>query len=140
MIAIDLQSIAAIEGATILSNSDFCHPTMQKKIMDLLKGRHVDVVLSDMAPKPSGIKSMDHEVIVDLCMASLKFACGVLPEQKGHFLCKLWQGFRMTELQIILAKCFHNVKVIKPPATRSQSAEIYMLGSGLKLKRKSPLV
>lgn len=128
MIAIDLQPMAPIKGATLLPQCDFRDISTQRKILSILSGKKVDVVLSDMAPNASGIKSLDHDNIVDLCLSALRFSAGVL-EHGGTFLCKLWQGTRQEQLQRFMQQGFKNVSVIKPHASRSDSSEIYLLGT-----------
>ena len=122
-----MQSITPIDGATILPNYDLRQLSTQQKILNMLDGQRVDVVLSDMAPNASGMKSLDHENIIDLCLVGLKFSAAVLKDG-GTYLCKLWQGGRQPELQEFMQQCFNTVKVIKPKASRTESAEIYMLG------------
>lgn len=94
--------------------------------MKILNGRPVDVVLSDMAPKASGQKYLDHECIVALCFSVLRFSQTVL-KPGGSLLCKLWQGSEQQSLEVAMRKLFENVKVVKPNASRKDSAEIFLL-------------
>jgi len=61
-----------IKGVTLLGNSDFTSPTTWQKINDLLNGRSIDLVLSDMAPNATGIKHLDHELIIKLAYLVIK--------------------------------------------------------------------
>lgn len=72
VIGIDLLNIFPIEGVTFLNQSDFTTSETQNKIINLLNGEKVDVVLSDMAPNASGIKSLDHEKLIEMAYNVLK--------------------------------------------------------------------
>ena len=127
VIGIDLQLINPVQGAYLLQQSDFTNPVVQEKVLKILGERRVDIVLSDMAPDASGNQNMDHERIVDLCFSALMFSTKVL-RPSGLFLCKLWQGYRQQDLHSALKSIFTKVKVIIPPASRTHSAEAFLLG------------
>ena len=129
VISVDLLPIVPLPGAEILSGRDFTHAKTQTEILDMLNGRKVNSVISDMAPNATGVKSLSHELIIDLVLSALKFATGVL-ENEGHFLCKIWQGSEQHRLENILNKLFTEVNVIKPKSSRKESAEIFVLGKG----------
>ena len=135
VISIDLEYIAPLEGASILDSSDFTNKITQNRICDILAGRQADIVMSDMAPKASGVKFMDHELIIGLCYSVLKFSISVLKEG-GTVVCKLWQGNDQMKLESVMEKMFNNTRVIKPPASRSQSAEVFLLGQGFRGVKK----
>ncbi|OQR75093.1 putative ribosomal RNA methyltransferase CG11447-like [Tropilaelaps mercedesae] len=86
----------------------------------------IDVVLSDMAPSATGNKDMDHDNVVKLCYAALTLGLHHL-SVGGTFLCKLWNGWRTQGLYDDLRKLFKTVRYVKPPASRNDSAEIYLL-------------
>lgn len=130
VIGIDLQTIHPLPGATLLGGRDFTSPQTQQKVLELLSGRKVDVVLSDMAPKASGVKDLDHENIISLAYAALGFAVQNTVEG-GSFLCKVWEGFLMQQLIGDIKKSFRTVKVVKPPASRSDSSEKFLIGRQL---------
>ncbi|KAK7507242.1 hypothetical protein BaRGS_00001177 [Batillaria attramentaria] len=131
VIGIDLNHMTPIEGAFILHQSDFTALQTQEKIVKILGGRPVDLVLSDMAPRASGQKFMDHELIVELCFSVLRFGVTVL-RPGGHLLCKLWQGGEQRKLESAMQSVFESVKVVKPDSSRSDSAEIFLLGRNLR--------
>ena len=116
-----------VEGASILSDHDFTKPETQEKILHLLNGKKVDVVLSDMAPNATGVKFLDHELIINLCFAALKFSRDILKED-GTFLCKFLQGGRWKYLEGAMKQMFKEVKLVKPIASRTESAEAFALG------------
>lgn len=129
----DLQHIVPISGATVLGNSDFTKKETTEKILKILGKNKVDIVMSDMAPNATGVKTMDHEVIIDLCVRTLIFSLTVL-KTGGTFLCKLWQGSNQMALENLLKQGFDSVKYVKPPASRSDSAEGFYLARNFKSK------
>lgn len=127
VIGVDLQSIHPLAGATMLGGRDFTAPETQQQVLELLGGRKVDIVLSDMAPRASGIKDLDHENIVSLAYAALSFAV-FNSAVGGTFLCKIWEGFRMQQLVADIRSSYRTVKFVKPEASRTNSAEIFVIG------------
>ena len=135
VIGIDLEHMMPVDGAFIIHQSDFTSPDTQQKILKILNGRPVDVVLSDMAPRATGQKSLDHEQIVDLCFAVLLFGRKVL-RPGGHLVCKMWQGREQQKLESAMGSLFEKVKVAKPASSRTDSAEIFLVGRNfLELKK-----
>ena len=118
--------MAPIEGATILSKCDFTSLDVQKRILTLLNNRKVDVVLSDMAPSASGIKSIDHDQIVKLITSAFTLARVVLKDN-GTFLFKLLSGSEEQKLIAMLRQHFKLVNSVKPGASRTDSAEVFVL-------------
>ncbi|KAL3876745.1 hypothetical protein ACJMK2_034542 [Sinanodonta woodiana] len=128
VIGIDIQHMFPVPGATILDQHDFTKKETQVKITELLSGKQADVVLSDMAPNASGSRELDHDQIVQLCMSVLEFSSKVL-RPGGTVLCKLWMGRDTQTLNSVMDRMFDRVKVVKPDASRSDSAEIFLLGT-----------
>ncbi len=91
-----------------------------------------DVVLSDMAPKTTGIKMTDQARSLELCDLALSVAIRFLAP-KGHFVVKLFHSGEFTAYRDEIKKYFERVDVIKPKATRQISKEIFLIG----LKRNS---
>ncbi|KAL8587814.1 hypothetical protein ACOMHN_021032 [Nucella lapillus] len=131
VIGIDLEHMMPVEGAYILHQSDFTLPDTQDKVRAILGGRPVDVVLSDMAPRATGQKSLDHELIVKLCFSVLVFARSVL-RPGGHLVCKLWQGGEQQKLESAMGSIFEKVKVVKPSSSRTDSSEIFLFGKNFR--------
>lgn len=75
----------------MLGNSDFTLVETRDKIKKILNSRLANVVLSDMAPNASGMREMDHDNIISLCYAVLKFALEISNEN-GTLLVKVWDG------------------------------------------------
>lgn len=125
-----------MNGCLCIRNADFTQDTTKIKLHKLLEGRKLDVLLSDMAPNASGHKEMDHEQIVDLQMQFVEFAMHVLADN-GTLLCKLWEGGRTRHFQTYLETQFDNVRIVKPDASRLNSAEIFVLARGFENPKKA---
>jgi 23S rRNA (uridine2552-2'-O)-methyltransferase len=101
---------------------------------DLLKARlggEADVVLSDMAANATGHRKTDHLKIMGLVEAAADFAAAVLAPG-GAFLAKVLQGGTENELLAMLKRDFASVRHVKPKASRTDSAELYVLASGFR--------
>ncbi|KAF5302510.1 hypothetical protein FQR65_LT00882 [Abscondita terminalis] len=135
VVAVDKQPIYPISGAIILDNSDFTNNTVQDKLRTILNGKEVDAVISDMAPNSTGIKEMDDENITKLCYSVLQFAI-LISKVNGVLLLKLWQSGSTKKLQDDMKRFYNIVKIIKPNSSRSDSAEMFLIGKyfkGLKI-------
>ncbi|XP_044739272.1 rRNA methyltransferase 2, mitochondrial [Chrysoperla carnea] len=131
VIGIDKLQIYPLEGAQLLGNMDFTLKESQLKILQLLNNAKLDVVLSDMAPNATGVRSMDQENILNLCYSVLKFAVQ-MSNDGGTLLVKVWDGGGVPKLCKDIEKFYNHVKIIKPNASRSDSAEKFLLGRGFK--------
>ena len=94
-------------------------------------GGKADVVLSDMAANATGHRKTDHLRIMALAEAAAHFAREVLAGG-GSFLCKVLQGGTEADLLSELKRDFASVKHVKPPASRTNSAELYLLARGFR--------
>lgn len=126
MISIDLLPIVRVPGAQIIDCTDFTSLECQDKIIELSAGKKADVILSDMAPNASGIKTFDGRILVSLVSKVLKFSVNQLAVN-GTVLVKLWHGGGCDELEQVMDKLFDSVKLVKPQASRDDSREIYYL-------------
>lgn len=124
VIGIDLLNIPPLEGAHFLSSHDVTHPTTHTKLLELLPNGQAHVILSDMAPNASGIREMDHERLITMCLSLLDLAEKVL-QPGGSLLCKYWDGILAHKLQEKLSRVFSSVRTLKPNASRKDSAERY---------------
>jgi 23S rRNA (uridine2552-2'-O)-methyltransferase len=97
----------------------------------MLRDGGADVVLSDMAAQGTGHARTDHLRIMGLAEAAAAFACEVL-SPGGAFVCKVLQGGTERELLERLKRAFAAVKHVKPPASRSESAELYVVATGFR--------
>ena len=133
VIALDLLDMKPIAGVEFL-RLDFLDPTAPERLKAMLAGSttaRADVVMSDMAANATGHRQTDHLRIVALAEAAAAFAREVLAPG-GKFLCKVLQGGAETALLAELKRDFASVKHVKPPASRSDSAELYLLAKGFR--------
>jgi 23S rRNA (uridine2552-2'-O)-methyltransferase len=130
VVAIDYLGIEPIPGVEILK-LDFLDEGAEEKLKSLLRRGKADVVLSDMAAPTVGHSKTDHLRIVGLAETAAAFACDVL-ETGGAFLCKVFQGGTEKDLLDLLKRNFATVRHVKPPASRKESAELYVLATGFK--------
>ena len=127
VVALDILEMKPIAGIDVLQ-IDFLDESAPAKLKALLGGK-ADVVLSDMAANATGHRQTDHLRIMALAEAAALFAREVLAPG-GAFLCKVLQGGTEAGLLAELKRDFETVKHVKPPASRSDSAELYLLAKG----------
>jgi len=131
VVAIDLLPTEPISGVAF-AQLDFLDPAAPERIRDLLGGP-ADVVLSDMAANATGHRRTDHLKIMALAEAAADFARGVL-KPGGAFLAKVLQGGTEATLLADLKRDFASVRHVKPAASRTESAELYVLATGFRGK------
>lgn len=129
VLGVDLQEIDPIAGAE-LHQLDFMEDGADDKVKAWLGG-HADVVMSDMAASASGHKQTDHLRIIALCEAAAQLAFDVLDEG-GTFVAKVLAGGAEGTLQAELKRRFTKVANFKPPASRSDSSEKFVVASGFR--------
>lgn len=129
VIALDPTPIAPIPGAAVLSR-DVRDEGMATEIRRLIGG-DAQVVLSDMAPPATGHASADHLRIMALAETAFALAAEILGPG-GAFVCKVWQGGTESTLLAEMKQRFRSVRHVKPPASRAESAEIYVVGLGFR--------
>jgi 23S rRNA (uridine2552-2'-O)-methyltransferase len=130
VIGIDLLPMDPIPGADLIQ-MDFMTDEAPDVLKRLLDGKLTDVVLSDMAASATGHAQTDHLKIMALAETAYDFAKDVLAKG-GTFICKVLQGGATGELLKLLKRDFAEVKHVKPPASRSDSAEIYVVALGFR--------
>ena len=128
--ALDLLPMAPIPGVDFLQG-DFTEEATERALEALLADAMLDVVLSDMAPNLSGIASVDQARAMHLAELALDFAVRHL-RPEGVFLIKVFQGEGFDDFRRALGAAFRSVAVRKPKASRDRSAEVYLLGRGLR--------
>jgi 23S rRNA (uridine2552-2'-O)-methyltransferase len=131
LIAIDLLDIKDIQYATLLKG-DFTDLEMLEQIKNLFNGEKIDVVMSDMSPNTTGSKSVDHIKIMYLVEMAFDFAITHL-KTNGVFIAKVFQGGTENTLLAKIKQHFNKVEHFKPPASRKESNEIYLVAIGFKL-------
>ena len=135
IIGVDLQEVAPMEGVTFLQG-DFTEETTVDQVLRSLGGQSVDIVLSDMAAMSCGLPKVDYLRIVTLVQAAADFASQVLTPG-GSFVAKVLRGGTPTELLAELKRRFAKIDHVKPPASRTDSAEMYIVARGFR-KGMSP--
>ncbi len=130
VVAIDLTDIAPLAGVDFV-HLDFTAEGAEDRLKALLRDHRADVVLSDMAAPTTGHTRTDHLRIMGLAEVAAQFACDVLAPG-GAFLAKVLQGGTERELLDLLKRSFASVRHVKPPASRADSAELYVLATGFR--------
>ncbi len=130
IVALDLLPMEPVEGVHFIQG-DFREPEALKRLEAALLGRRVDVVLSDMAPNLSGIASADAARIEHLAELALDFAGNWL-EADGALLMKSFHTGYFSQIVTRFKQQFRVVRTLKPKASRDRSAEVFVLGSGLR--------
>ena len=127
ILGVDLQEMEAIAGAE-LYQLDFMEDDADLKVKEWIGGK-ADIVMSDMAASASGHKQTDHLRIMALCEAAAYFAFDVL-EDGGVFIAKVLAGGAEGDLQKLLKRKFNKVLNVKPPSSRSDSSEKFVVATG----------
>ncbi len=135
VVGIDYLGMDEIPGSIILKK-DFTEDDAPEMLMEALGGHKVDVVLSDMASPTTGHRPTDHIRIIALVEMPAEFAIETL-KPGGVFVAKVFQGGTEHQLLNSLKQHFSTTLHMKPPASRSDSAESYLVAKGFKPKSKS---
>jgi 23S rRNA (uridine2552-2'-O)-methyltransferase len=133
VVALDVLDMKPIAGVEFLAMDflDADAPDRLKAVLRRESRETADVVLSDMAANATGHRQTDHLRTMALAEAAADFAREVLGPG-GNFLCKVLQGGGEAKLLAELKRDFASVKHVKPPASRSDSAELYLLARGFR--------
>ncbi len=133
LIALDRLPMEPLPGVTFIQG-DFREEEILQKFRDILGTRQVDLVISDMAPNLSGIAAADTAGMEHLCELALEFAQEFL-KSKGCLLMKCFHGSGYSQMIERFKRHFEVVAPRKPKASRDSSAEIFILGKGMKAIR-----
>ena len=127
VLAVDIKPITPFDALNALAlTGDITEPKTLQDIQKFLPSQP-DVVISDISPNVSGIWELDHARQIDLANHSLNIARSVL-KPKGNFFVKVFQGATTKKFVEKTKQNFSFVKLVKPKASRSKSAELYILG------------
>ncbi len=121
VIAVDILQVAPISGVTVLKG-DFRQVSIEER---------ADVVLSDVSPNLSGIPNVDQARLLELALAAIE-VCAKILKRDGVFVVKAFHGEAFDELRERLEAVFKRVKVVKPSASRGESAETYVVARSLR--------
>ena len=130
IIAIDLLDMQGMANVDFIQG-DFSEGGALKLIEEKLAGAKVDLVMSDMLPNMTGVAAIDSPRAIYLCELAAEFALMHL-KPEGKFLTKAYQGPGFEEFLTQLKRQFKTVASRKPDASRDRSAEVFLLGSGLR--------
>lgn len=129
IVGIDYLEMDPLPGVALLQ-MDFLDADAPQRLLEALGGEP-DIVLSDMAAPTTGHRQTDHLRTMHLCEVAADFAISVLAPG-GHFLAKTFQGGTEAALLDRLKRSFRSVHHVKPPASRGESVELYLLAKGFK--------
>jgi len=129
VVGVDLLPMDPVAGATILVG-DFMDDAMPGQLTALLGGK-ADIVLSDMAPNTTGHNATDHMRIMALADLALHFAISQLTDG-GSFVAKVFQGGSERAMLDRMKQSFRTVRHAKPPASRKESSELYVVATGFR--------
>ena len=124
ILSIDLMEMEKIKN-TFQIKGDFTESDSKKQIKDYF-GEKVDIVLSDMAANTTGNKNMDSLVTGELCMEAMDFAKEIL-KIDGKFVSKIFMGSLFNDILLKAKKNFKKVNIYKPPASRKNSKESFII-------------
>ena len=136
VVGVDLLPVEPVAGATIVQG-DFNDPELPDRLRALLGGP-ADLVLSDMAPNTPGHAAPAHLRIIALAELALEFALQVLAEG-GGFVAKVFQGGSEKHMLLPMKQAFAQVRHAKPPASRKESSELYVVATGFRPDRAGAL-
>jgi len=130
VVAVDLLEVAPVPGVMVVQG-DFSEEAVLRRLEEALGGRKIDLVVSDMAPNISGVRSSDQARSIHLCELALDFAETHL-NSDGAFVVKAFQGAGYPEFLAAMRRIFVSVASRKPGASRGESNEMYLVGKNLK--------
>lgn len=130
VIASDILEMDPIAGVEFLQG-DFREQEVYQQLLDIIKNRPVDLVISDMAPNMSGMNAVDQPRAMYLCELALDMAQQVL-KKNGDFLVKVFQGEGFDEYRKQIQQPFTKLITRKPDASRARSKEVYLLAKGFR--------
>jgi len=130
VIALDLLPFDPIPDVDFIQG-DFREEVTLRYLQELLQGRPVGLVISDMAPNISGVAAVDQAGAIHLAELAMDFALEHL-HPDGSFLVKVFQGAGFEDYLRQMRSCFTKVVSRKPKASRDRSSEVYLLASGKK--------
>jgi len=134
ILALDILPMEPIADVEFIQG-DFREESVAKELGDRLGGEKVDLVISDMAPNLSGVESADAARVMHVCELALEFALAHL-KPDGALLVKAFNGSGYSQLVELFKRHFVSVSSRKPPASRAQSSETFLLGRKLKPQKQ----
>ena len=130
VIASDILEMDAIADVTFIQG-DFTTEEIYDQLVDVIDGRPVDLVISDIAPNMSGMSSIDQPGAMYLVELALDMARQVL-KPNGSFVAKVFQGEGFDAYLADMKQSFAKVMIRKPKASRARSREVYIVAKGFR--------
>lgn len=130
VLGIDLKPVDIVAGNVKTIVGDIGTPEISDMISQLVNGK-ADVVLTDLAPNVSGIWELDHVKQIDLTAHVVSLLPRLLREG-GSVVMKVFQGAAFEPFLREVKQLFEDVSIVRPPATRAASSEVYLVGRGFK--------
>ena len=131
VLALDILDMDPVEGVEFICG-DFAEDAVMQHILQLLGDLRADLVMSDMSPNITGMRSVDQPRSMYLVELAFELACQTL-RSGGAFVTKVFQGEGFDELVRECRKRFKSVKIRKPAASRQESRETYIVATGFRL-------
>jgi 23S rRNA (uridine2552-2'-O)-methyltransferase len=125
VVGVDLEPVSLDEKNIVTIQSDVRSPELPLRLEKAMP-RKADVVLSDLSPQVMGTWDLDHYRQIDITLAAVSLSGGFL-KKGGNGMFKVFDGERFGEIRSSLSKLFKKVQVTKPKASRSGSAELYLV-------------
>lgn len=126
IVAVDIQSMAPIEGVTLLQG-DITAPETAVKILNQFSGSKAQLVICDGAPDVTGLHDLDEFIQYQLILAALNITTFILEEEEGTFVAKIFRGKDITLMINQLRIFFEIVTVVKPESSRTSSIESFVI-------------
>jgi 23S rRNA (uridine2552-2'-O)-methyltransferase len=129
VVGVDRQAITPFTYKNVRTIiADISKPELAEEIGEETGG-NFDAVLSDLAPNVSGIWQVDHARQIELARCAVRLGYQLL-KPSGNMLVKVFQGSETKDFQNEMRRLFREFRIVKPPASRPESAELYCLGLG----------
>ena len=129
LVSIDIKEMKPIDN-TFQIKGDFTEEANQKKIIEYFKDK-IDLVVSDMAVNTTGNKNVDSLVTGELSMEAMSFSLKTL-KKNGVFISKIFMGSSFNEIVDLAKKNFKEFHVYKPPSSRKESKESFIICKNLR--------
>jgi len=128
VLGVDKQAIAPLPYKNVETVvGDITQSETEVEIRNRVGGQGFDVVLSDLSPNVSGVWEVDHARQIELARNAMKLG-RVMLRSAGNMLIKVFQGSETKGFETEMKSSFREFRIVKPPASRPESAELYFLG------------
>ena len=131
VLALDILDMDPIDGVEFICG-DFTADAVLQHLLQSLGDLRADLVMSDMSPNITGMRSVDQPRSMYLVELAFELACQIL-RSNGAFVTKVFQGEGFDDLVRLYRKRFKSVKIRKPAASRQESRETYIIATGFRL-------